>query len=177
MINGIGKSKRGYLHYREAGDNRGCAECEHYTNLHCKVMNGGVHYDMRCDAWNDREKENTWHVFVHAFKETVCVLVKEENTTIARKEFQLPVESIDKEVIDIHDAHTKALGCPDFVCNISPRKFKSIAFKNWLVYRGIQYRELDTEIDKMELKVDGDMTPLDVLSLLIDVVVVYPNEE
>jgi hypothetical protein len=131
---------------------------------------------MRCDAWNDEEKENTWYFFLLVIENTVCVLVKEEKTTIAQKEFQL-LDSIDKEVIGILDTHTKALGCPDFVLNISPRKYKSMEFKSWLGSRGIQYRELDAEIDKTEFKVDGDMTLLEVLSLLIDVAVVYPNEK
>lgn len=167
--------KRAGLNYREAGDESACVDCEHRNKLMCQVMDGSIHFDMKCDAWNDSAKENTWYVFVHQFKETVCVLVKEEKTTVGRGEFPLPVD-IDKEVIGILDEVSKIIGCPDFVTNIAPRKFKPVAFKSWLDYRCIQYTELDAEIDKMEFKVDGDMTPLDVLSLLIDTVWCSDNE-
>ena len=169
-------NKREALNYRDAGNNPGCAECEHCEKLECPVIEGRVHYDMRCDAWNDKTMENTWYFFLHVFKNTVCVLVKEDKTTISRMEFPL-ADDIEKKVIDILGQHTKALGCPDIVCNISPRKFKPVTFKSWLDFRGIQYRELDAEIDKMGFKVDGDMTVLDVLSMMIDVAVVHPKEE
>ena len=130
-----------------------------------------MHHDMRCDAWNDREKENTWYVFVHAFKEKLGVLVKEGKegkTTVGRGEFPLPVESIDNEVIGIFDTCTKALGCPDFVTNRSPRKFKPVAFKSWLDYRNIHYRELEADIDEMAVEVPEGASELEVLSLMID---------
>ncbi len=169
-------TKRQLLNYRQVGESPGCEECEHRKKLECPVLNGPVYYGMRCDAWNDKSTENTWNFLLYKIKETVCVLIKEEKTTIAREEFPL-TENIDKEVTKILEKPTKILGCPDFVTNLSPRKYKSMEFKSWLEYRGIQYRELDVEIDKMEFKVDEDTPPLEVLSIMIDMALAGQKKE
>jgi len=161
------EKKRQVLNYREAGGAYGCALCEHFKDMECMVLNGGVQVDTRCDAWNSGETENTWHFLLYKIKETVCVLIKEENTTIAREEFPL-TENIDKDVTNILEKFSKILGCPDILVNMSPRQYKSIQFKNWLYYRCIRYRELDVKIEVMEFKAEDGMTALDVLSLMCD---------
>ena len=163
------ENKRDLLHYRQGKENEGtCTGCEHYSKLKCNVLNGTVHYDMRCDAWNDCETENTWHLLVMGFSNMVCVVVKENNLVVARGQFDLPVKSVDDEVIQIIGGAALERGCPDFVTNISPSAFKSLKFESWLEFMGIEYRELETGIEKMEMQWDGKRSFLDVIPVMID---------
>jgi hypothetical protein len=132
---------------------------------------------MRCDAWNDKSIENTWHLFAHSINDRLLVLVKEGNCTVSQKEIKLPVKNVENEIIKIFDISTKALGCPDFVTNLSPKKYKPYIFRTWLDYRCIKYTELEVEVDTEQIEAAAGLQKFEVLSSMIDAMLNSSEEE
>lgn len=169
------------LNIRNGTDERCCRKCEHViepgnikSDPLCMVMKRKpVKYFKCCDAFNSAEIENTWYILVGASKDTAFFTVKEVEgdavRAIGSKEIKLPVKSTDEEIEKFFLEKTKEKGCPDFVVNITPNRFKPEAFKSWLEYRCIKYREMTVEC-KVDLSPEGKkMSPLEQFSMILEV--------
>jgi hypothetical protein len=189
--------KKDELHLREAMNEPECSECEHFfpNAFRCTVLGTGVskafeiQEDHTCDAWNDKDYENTWFLAGIAHQKKVYFEVNEiranpDNLTetdnqmieVGKFEIEMPVPSIPQAVFSQMKEYFKKTGCPDFLVNLNPRTMLGERLADLLRNWGIKYTELSWENFDFGIAFPDDMEPKEKLSAMVDAYLTHQEE-